>query len=716
MRHAPSLWAEENLLLGPPSPLRAWELNDAFPEGMSLLQAYPLESAGGIDSILQTAVELRRRREDESKAVKANTTLGSRLRDTFWKGITDQDTSPLTSPEMSERSDEPPPDEGEETETPSVGASSSAPGLASRLANVVWLGITNQSAMEAPPSPVSPLPSSPASPSRPSSPVSPLPPPSPPSPLPPDSPISPTPLSSATSSLWSYAEKLRDSDAAASFSKVSTNWKVKAMQAWNKTSTPPTASDSDPSHVRRETDPARRPSSEGSFNAHRERSSSGDFHSETYSPPPRPAYFRSPRDSMLPQPRRIDLSSPASPDSVDDTPSTQAKSLRVSIASLAGMTATTPSKPSPKPAPKPLLLNSSSLVTRPTSSPLVRTPPSRLRGDSLSSVATASDGVKKARRHDSHSEWESDVLESRVVPLNRRSVSPMAPQYRTVHGRPPSSSSERGANGQDLFLNRELNSPSGRSDGSASRGWSRVEVLDSPATLPASPPLHTPPPPSASSSHAAVSGANTQRGSLVISEPNIRVLEAPPQARKLARKKTPPPSKVDYNSDSSAALDAPPRSPRQRPKRAAHTLETIHVQKDKSTEDSGVSNTLTLPEFVDHDNVVTPRATAFQRHSENSTPSASPNSPVPPLIRTRKLSSESRKAHGDTSEPRTRKISSSSHSPRTRKVSEGRSTKRVDSGAEEGDDEGYDELLSAYESEDSVAHRASGLLITQTYS
>ena len=667
---------------------------------MNLLQAYPLESAGGIDSILQTAVELSKRREDESKSVKANNTLGSRLRNTFWKGITSQSTSPLSSLEAP---DEEPQDEGEATETPppSVDPSPPSSGLASRLANVVWLGITNQSAMEAPPSPVSPLsPSSASASPRPSSPVSPLHPPSlsPVSPLPPDSPTSPTPLASATSSLWSYAEKLKESDAAASLSKVSTNWKVKAIQAWNKKSTPPTSGASDFSLVNHGTDQTRRPSSEGTFNAHRERS--GTFRSETYSPPPRPAYFRPPRDSMLPQPRRHPQSSPTSPDSVDDNPSPQAKILRDSIASLAGMAAT-PSKPSPKSAPKPLLLNSTSLVTRPSSSPLVRTPPSRLRNDSLSSVATVPESAKKKpRRHDSNSEWDSDVLESRIVPLNRRSVSPMAPQYRTVHGGPLSS--ERASSGQDLFLNRELNSPSGRSDGSASRG-SRVDRLDSPVTLPASPPLYTPPPSTATSSHAAVSGVSSQRGSLVISEPNIRVLDAPIQARKLARKKTPPSSHVDYTSDSSAALDAP--RPRQRSRRAAYTLATIHAQKDKYTEDSGMSNTLTLPESFDPENVVTPRASAFEQPNENSTPFAFPNSPPLPPSRTRKLSSESRKAHGDASEPRTRKTSSSSHTPRTRKVSEGRSTKRVDSGAEEGDDEGYDELLSAYESEDSFANR-----------
>jgi hypothetical protein len=708
VRHAPSLWAEENLLLGPPSPLRAWELNDAFTEGMTLLQGYPLKSAGGIDSILQTAVELRRRREDESKALNSNTTLGSRLRDTFWKGITNQNISPLSSPEMSDKSDEEPHEDGDETETPSVDASSSAPGLASRLANVVWQGITNQSAMEAPPSPVSPLPSSSASPLLPSSPASPLP---PPSPLSPDSPKSSTSsVSSAPSSWWNYAEKIKESDAAASLSKVSTNWRVKALQAWNKTSAPPSpsASDASQSHVRHGTDPASRTSSEGSVAAHRERSSSDAFHSETYSPPPRPAFFRPPRDSMLPQPRRSAWPpSPTPPDSGADTPSAQVKGLRDSLVSLAGLAAAAPSKPSPKSGPKPLLLNSSSLVS-PTSSVLVRTPPPHLRGDSQSSITTsAPDIVKKTRRHDSHSEWESDAIESRIIPLNRRSVSPMAPQFHTARGRPQSSSSDKGLNGQDLFLSRELNSPSGRSDGSASRGWSRVDRLDSPATLPASPPLFTPPPPISASSHSAVSGVNSQRGSLVITEPNIRVLEAPIQARKLVRKKTPPPSHVDYTSDSSVARDALPRSPRLRPKRAAHNLATIHIQKDKSTEDSGISNTLTLPEFLDdHDNAVTPRATAFHQLDENSTSSPSPSSPAPPPIRARKLSSEGRKAHGDTSEPRTRKISSSSHSPRTRKISEGRSAKRDDSAAEEGDDEGYDELLSAYESEDSIAHGA----------
>jgi len=688
------------LLQRPSSPLRAWELNDAFIEGMGLLQAYPLESAGGIDNILQTAVELRRRREEESKATKANATLGSRLRDTLWKSFTNQSPSSPSSPEMSESSEEELRDDGGGTETPPVDVSSSAPSLTSRLANVFWQGITNQSAMEAPPSPVSPLPSSSASPLPSPSPVSPLPPPSPSS-LPPASPKSPTsPTSATASSWWSYADKFRDSDAAASLSKVSTNWRVKAMQAWNKspTSSTPVSSDVSQSHVRRGTDPSDRTSTEGTANANRERSFSHTFRSETYSPPPRPSYFRPPRDSMLPQPRKP---APTPPESGDDTPPTPAKGIKDSIASLAGLVTVPPSK-TPKSGPRPLLLNSSSLLTRSTPSP-------HSKGDSLSSTTPpASEVAIKSRRHDSHSEWESDTMTSRIVPLNRRSVSPMAPQFRTTNGRPQSTSSEKGAHGQDLFLSQGLTSPSVRSDGSGTRGWSRIDRLDSPTTLPASPPLHTPPPPIAALSRTAALGTGSQHGSMVISEPTIRVLQPPIQARKLVRKKTPPPSRMDYTSDSSAAHDVPPLpSPRQRQKRIAQHLPTVHSQKAWPTEDGAFPNMLALPEFLDdHDNAMTPRAAAFDELNEQkTTTSGAPMFPTLPPIRTRKLSSESRKSHADSSEPRARKISSG-HSPRTRKVSDSRTVKRIGGASEEGDDEGYDELLSAYESEDSAALHA----------
>jgi hypothetical protein len=664
---------------------------------MSLLQMYPLETAGGIDSVLQTAVELRRRREEESKAAKASGALGYRLRDTIWRGFTNQRTSPLPSPDISDSSEEESKsrNEGDETETSPVDAASPTSGITSRLASVVWLGITNQSAMDVPPSPISPAASSSASPLPPSSPVSPALH-SPTSPLPHVSPQSPvSESSSATSSLWGYAEKFRDSDTAASFAKASTNWRVRAMQAWNNRRSASPSPNPSSSKDSRETElEGTNPAQEA---IRREGSISDPFPSGAYSPPARPAYFRPPRDSMLPQPRRSLLSSPTSPESGDDTASAKLNNIRDSIASLAGLVTTTPSKPSPKPGPRPLLLNSTSLLTRAGPSPPVRSPPTHLRADSSSSAGFPAYATARPNRsHDSQSEWESEATESRIVLLNRRSVSPMAPQSRMSHGRLQSSSSEKGVTRQDLFLNGGPYSPSGRSDGSASRGWGRIDVLDSPATLPPSPPLHTPPPPSAALNPSAVTGAVYQP------EPGIRVLEAPSQARKLARKKTPPPL-PNYTSDSSAAPEAPPRSPRLRTKRSPHHLAKLHVQKPVPLEVTTSPNRLALPELPDdHDIAVTPRATAFREsNGEGSASSASPKSPGPGPHRTRKLSSDSRKANGDIFEPRTRKISSSGHSPRTRKISETRSANQTESAAEEGDDEGYDELLNAYESEDS---------------
>src|SRR5205807_233666 len=50
---SPGLWGEEYATIRPPSPLRPWELNNAFLEGIALLQTYPIGAAGGIDRVLQ---------------------------------------------------------------------------------------------------------------------------------------------------------------------------------------------------------------------------------------------------------------------------------------------------------------------------------------------------------------------------------------------------------------------------------------------------------------------------------------------------------------------------------------------------------------------------------------------------------------------------------------------------------------------------------------
>ena len=41
-----------------------------------------------------------------------------------------------------------------------------------------------------------------------------------------------TEMPSSQVSLWDYAEKLKDSDTVAALSKVSTNWRAKALGAW----------------------------------------------------------------------------------------------------------------------------------------------------------------------------------------------------------------------------------------------------------------------------------------------------------------------------------------------------------------------------------------------------------------------------------------------------------------------------------------------------
>ncbi|THH18480.1 hypothetical protein EW146_g2513 [Bondarzewia mesenterica] len=748
-RRSPGLWNDENSSTPPPSPVRAWELNDAFVEGMALLQLYSIEAAGGVESILQTAAELAHRREEMTKApAVTNTSLGSRLRDTMWRGFTNQLSPAASSPDSSDTDEEESHDDGNETETPSMDPANSS-GLTSRLANVVWKGITNQSAMEPPASPISPL-----SPLRSRS----------PSPAPPQSPH-PQPAAtlappSPSTSLWGYAEKLKDSDTAATLAKVSTNWRVKAMQAWSNRGN--SSQLAGPSPLLQS---AAKPRS-GSFSLgnslkvedeDRRSSLPGPDRSDVYSPPARPAFFRPPRDSWLPQPRRSPLSSPTSPDSqssVEDGASTRAKSIRMSLASLTGMQ-TTPSKPEPKKGPRPLLLSSSSLITGSSTpsyprlpstvprthqrewSDVLRNKPHLMHKTSQSSISSMSDMSGRSRRNDIRSDFESDTAESRIIPIHRKSVSPMAPAFRTSREGQTSvsSSSDRGAlspsTGVERIESHSLSATRDRQDDSAQKGWGRMDVPDSPVTLPSSPPPPTPPS-SRYSNGVEVSGAESQRGSMVLTESNVRVLEPPAQARKVVRKKTPPPSvQADDTSDSSFTAYVPPRSPRVRSKRIPARPANLSIQRsdsgihahDPSTSDlkTPSPNNLAPPEWPD-DNAMTPRATKFDAardsDADHRSSSASPTSSRSPKrirkastdgnseVRARKISTEgrTRKISTDGHEGRPRKISTDGHSTRTRKMStESREPRRAtESAAEEGDDEGYDELLSAYESEDNA--------------
>ncbi|KAA1472486.1 hypothetical protein DENSPDRAFT_821369 [Dentipellis sp. KUC8613] len=720
------LWGEENIDSPPLSPVRRWELSDAFIEGMALLQLYPVAAAGGIESILLTAAELSSRREVEAARPKANESLGNRLRDTVWRGFTNQVASPLPSPDTSD-SEEGSLEDSVVIPLPSPQAAQS-PNLTARLAGAVWKGITNQSAMEVPYSPLSP--SSPLSPPLPSSVTNP-------------SPAAPSP-SLSTSSLWSYAERLKDSDAAATLAKVSTNWRVRAIQAWSNTN----AADQLP-HENPSWSVAAKPRS-GSFSTSdsqpmeaeaRRTSLPGLDRSGVYSPPARPAFFRPPRDSMLPQPRRSPLASPSLPESPNATASAPGRRIRESIASIAGFS---PAPKTSKAGPRPLLLSTSSLITGVVPSPspssarfsvpshmareqqssdLRRRPTSRHR-DSQSSVSSI--GSRTPHKMGTRSDVESDAMDSRRIPLHRGSISPIAPTSRIGNSRPTSqsSASDRGtvspSGGSQTISIRAKHYQNSR------KGWGRVDMPDSPSTLPSSPPPPTPPSLTISPGGNEVSSGLYRRGS-ALNDPSVRALDLSSETRRYARKKTAPLSlQLNEASDSSASVDSPAKVSRVRSKRHANTPTNLRIQKSDSQSSGGTEHNtpspqgLALPEWSeDHDSTTTPRATTFDgAHSESeddhqlsSGPQASPRSPR----RIRKISNEAsmetsrtrKEAHQDGA--RSRKSSTDGQSTRSRKTSaDNRNHKRVrDSAAEEGDDEGYDDLLSAYESEDSVAHHHS---------
>ncbi|EPQ58196.1 hypothetical protein GLOTRDRAFT_120030 [Gloeophyllum trabeum ATCC 11539] len=754
-----SLWAEDDTL-PPPSPLRAWELSDAFMEGMALLQTYPVDAVGGIDSVLETALELLRRREKQmNPATAVNTTLGARIRDTIWRGFTNQvtDVSPEEDGDTEDEDEDEDVDSSDEdgNETEPVQAQRNS-GLTSRLASTVWKGITNQSSMEVPSSPMPPSSPSPSSASLPS-------PKSetsqssaltsrlatsvwkgitnqssmevPPSPIPPSSPMSsgtqsPLPDTPSTtygrspslprSSIWDYAEKLKDSDTAATLAKVSTNWKVKALQAWNRTSAPGTAST--PST------PAAMSSGLWGHSADDRRDSFGSTvseqvggtsnrghvfrpgHTDLYSPPPRPAFFRPPRDSMFPQPRREMSESSSHAEDISPQSETgileKTKHLQASLASLTGLQHPPP-KQTPRTGPRPLLLSSSSLITAPNGTSKVvnvsstPTPQTRqtkqwsevmqarghpTRSASQSSVST----TLSVSRPGDRSDYESDAAgnrTSRIVPLHR-SRSPMAPNFRFAQNRPVSTSSTASSDNGPSRPSSSYATARRQADSSSEKGWGRVDLPDSPTTLPSSPPPRTPTSSALFMNGVTIENPEQQRGSVVLSPSHEPTLEPPFQGRSAARRKTPPLADVDASEASDSSAPTPFKNSRLRSKRVPARLAALRIEDDIQPntviEQSDHSANSLAPEPTDYDLASTPRATAFDFNG-GSTVSPRPRSPR----RTRKTSTEGReiRTRKISAEGRVRKTSSDNHRP-------------TDSAAEEGDDEGYNDLLSAYESED----------------
>lgn len=634
------------------------------------------------------------------KAPKAeNLGLGARLKVTMWKGFTNQLSASPSDEEVEEGGeDEDSHDDGNETETPQ--STGSPPGITSRLANSVWRGITNQSSMDVPPSPLTPL-TPPPSLSHSSLSAS-----SSPSLILDNSPeATPSPTPSGPN-IWGYAEKLKDSDAAASFAKVSSNWRAKAMDAWsarkknarNPEALSPTSTTSElppsatawNSRTRTVTiEPEQR----------RRESLPGMDRSNVYSPPPRPAFFRPPQDSVTPAVRTPETSAPTSPDMSPQSDSGLVHRTKASLASIAGL-APVPTPP-PKQGPRPLRLNSSQLMTAPkpphisrsaTNTPtpyhaqwseVMRTKGHAVHKDSHSSISSLSpsDALGRSIWKGSRSDAEYDSgITSRLVPINRRSVSPMSPGYRMPQDRPPStgSSSDRAMQPAPQSAGSEYHSE---------KGWGRVDIPDSPP-FSASPVPHTPlTDNSPENSDVRISSREHQRlGSVIMSDPDIP-LESP-QPKKLTRKKTPLPHPAAHTEVPDLSIPpVPSLNPRIRSKRYPNRPSNLRTKSRSSTfTDKALSPNSLAPDEQEVA-VSTPRAIAFDESS-----SASPTSP--------QLSRRTRKSTADGHEAAARKLSA--ERPRVRKIStESRDIKgKRESAANEGDDEGYGDLLSAYESED----------------
>ncbi|KAJ3935262.1 MAG: regulator of Vps4 activity in the MVB pathway-domain-containing protein [Lentinula lateritia] len=686
---SPSLWTDEAAGVPPPSPLRPWELSDAFLQGMALLQHYPIQVAGGIDSVLQTASELRHRREDEAKLAAINPlTFGDRLRLSVWKGFTNQQASPERSPSPSELSEDDQDASGNDTETQQLIVDS---GLTSRLATTVWKGITNQTAMEPPPSPLSPITPShspsqntrtPLELSRSSSPSVPHTPSSPSIVVTESEPTASTSKGwSSSTSLWNYTEKLKESNAAATFSKVSSNWQAKALaSSWSTRKSSTTENHSIRPHS---VDPLRHsdPHQDSWFKSTETRRTSvpDPDRSEIYSPPARPAFFKAPRDTMVFHGNGPVVDVPSSPElspSSEGGLMQKTRNLQASLAALTRSSETTPvapatPQPRPKSGPRPLLLGSTSVITPRGERPISRSENSTpLNGptqwnevmqtrnkhpvhrDSLSSVSSLSPSDALARNR---SEYDSDspAPVSRKIALNRKSISPMAPHART---------------------------------GSIPAGWGQVYLPDSPpAALDG---LHMRSPSLASSIHTIIPEEHLLEKTQSADE---MPLEPPLQSRKLMRKKTPPPP--GDTSDSSVP-EIPRRNNRVRTKRNVRPPNLRLQQQLQTTVPERIitasPNSLAVEWPHDEQELAsTPKASSFS-DANNST---SPRSPR----KVRKVSAEGRsptrqrKTSGEGQESRPRKISTEA---RTRKVSD--VNKYRDSAADMGDDEGYDELLSAY--------------------
>lgn len=564
----------------------------------------------------------------------------------MWKGFTNQADSPEGSDDEDDSSssgeDE---NDGNETETPSYGLQPSS--LSSRIANSVWRGITNKSAMEAslPPSPEASRPESPSA-------------------LLPDLNTSSTPVN-----IWTYTDKLKDSDTMATLAKLSTNWRAKAMLgSWSR----PKESASAPVSVAplplplppSETQSAMASTAQKSAEPQFRRNSLPiyDYNSALYSPPPRPSFFQNPRDSLVPS-TTTSMSFPATKVSQFDGLSSSGKSsgllekTRNSLHSSLQSLTRTPSSilpATPKSGPRPLMLNSARLITshnsgrsRVTSSSVDSAEDQaaimKLRRVHRDSTSSASSQSPDAIYRDSfRSDRDSDTSSSRIVPLNRKSVSPMAPTSGLYRYRPPSAAStvssdqaipETPAREDKIDCQNAISLASPKEEEITPDGKAEVPILPKQALL----------------------------------------------TRRTYRRK--PESNPSGDASDSSAGDNTSRVTRLRSKRHTPRLSNLQIEKTASFEEvEPLASPLNLAVIAwpneDLDMVTTPKPEFFDLSDSPTRPKEE---------RPRKLSNNVRQ----------RKVSNSNR--------ENDRWSRAESAAEDGDDEGYDDLLSAYESEESTS-------------
>ena len=496
-------------------------------------------------------------------------------------------------------------------------AASRNPSFVSQITNTVWKGITNQTAMETPPSPIH----------------------------------TPTDIPEAevdpqtTSNLWSYAEKLKGSDTVASLSKLSSNWRARAL--WN------SSSSASPQSTNILAQKSSRDLSSGSYEQDSSRASSSlsmhgsDLLAETASE----GSSQQSNKSLIEKTRSL-LYSPSQ---------------------------------APKSAPRPLLLtttlansgqrgfkshrnlaNSTTMSDTVEWGDVMREKQHYIYRDSLSSTSSLSPSDRYVRTP--KSDRESDTSSSRIVSLNRRSISPMAPNFRPAHERLQSRTS------------------------SASSGF------PSPPILPRSSPLP----------HRQTTDAPIASGSPTI-------LQTRPFSDRNGCRTVTSGSKEFDDSDTtsnerSSVIRLTESENAELPIQASlvrsKPLPNLKMQDDKrpqtSVEEKGFNSSQLTVEWPRDEIEIdpTPKRSRFGSEERDPMPRKLSRSP----LRSKKLATEDlerqRKVSVDTiKDYRQRKVSNG-HRPRKISTEREIPKNKRDSSAEEGDDEGYDELLSAYESED----------------